>query len=108
MAGFLGIKMDRGTQGKIILTQTELIDRILSMTDMEECNYKYTPAEKLPLGKDKSGDPSREDWEYRSVVGMLLYLAGSSRPDIAYVVHQCARFSHNPKNSHEVDVKHII
>ena len=38
---------------------------------------------------------------------MMLYLAGSTRSDIAYAVHQCARFSHNPKKSHEVGVKHI-
>ena len=38
---------------------------------------------------------------------MLLYLVGSTRPDIAYAMHQCARFSHNPKHSHEVGVKHI-
>ena len=38
---------------------------------------------------------------------MMLYLAGSTRPDIAFVVHQCARFSHAPKHSHEIDLKHI-
>ena len=43
-----------------------------------------------------------------SIVGMLLYLAGSTRPDIAYAVHQCARFSHLPKASHEIGVKHIV
>ena len=101
MAGFLGINMDQGTQVKVIITQIGLIDRILSVTYMEDCNHKYTSIEKLPLGKD-------ENWEYRSIVGMLLYLAGSSRPYFAYTVHQCARFAHNPKESHEVGVKHII
>ena len=37
----------------------------------------------------------------------MLYLAGTSRPDISYSVHQCARFSHSPKHSHEIAVKHI-
>ena len=41
------------------------------------------------------------------MVGMMLYLAGSTRPDIEYAVHQCARFSHNPKRCHEVGLKHI-
>ena len=53
------------------------------------------------------GEPCCEAWEYRSIVGMMLYLAGRTRPDIAYAVHQCARFSHNPEKSHEVGVKHI-
>ena len=38
---------------------------------------------------------------------MMLYLAGSSRPDIVYAVHQCARFFHNPKRSHGVGLKYI-
>ena len=42
------------------------------------------------------------------VVGMLLYLAQNSRPDIAYAVHQCARFTHVPKQSHAVAVKRIL
>ena len=38
---------------------------------------------------------------YASVVAdMLLHLASNSRPDIAFAVHQAARFFHNPKASH--------
>lgn len=39
---------------------------------------------------------------------MLLYLTNNSRPDIAYAVHQCARFTHDPKASHAEGVKRII
>ena len=38
---------------------------------------------------------------------MLLYLVANSRPEIAYAVHQCARFTHNPKASHGAAVKRI-
>jgi len=41
------------------------------------------------------------------VVWVVLYLAGITRSDIPYAVHQCARFSHNPKICHEVGLKHI-
>ena len=44
MAGFLGINIDRGIEGKVILTQTGLIDRILSVTNIKEFNHKYTSA----------------------------------------------------------------
>jgi hypothetical protein len=108
MAGFLGINITRDKNNdSLTLTQTGLIERILTAMEMEDCNTKYTPADKEPLCKDIDGDPCSENWEYRSIVGMMLYLAGSTRPDIAYVVHQCARFSHNPKRSHEIGVKHI-
>jgi hypothetical protein len=35
-------------------------------------------------------------------------LEKSTRPDIAYAVHQCARFSSNPKKSHEAAVRRIV
>ena len=38
---------------------------------------------------------------YASVVGMMLYLCGHSRPDISFAVHQCARYTFAPKRSHE-------
>jgi len=107
MAGFLGLQIDRTTKVTVVLTQTGLIDIIIILMELEDCNIKHTPVDKLPLGKDLEGDPCREQWEYRSVVGMMLYLAGSTRPDIAYAVHQCARFSHNPRRCREVGLKHI-
>ena len=41
------------------------------------------------------------------MVGMLHYLANNSRPDIAYAVNRCARFTHQPKRSHEKAIKRI-
>jgi len=35
------------------------------------------------------------------VIGMLMYLASNSHPEIQYAVHQCARFTHNPHTCHE-------
>ena len=39
---------------------------------------------------------------------MLNYLGTSTRPDIAFAVHQCARFSSNPKRVHEIAVRRIV
>ena len=38
---------------------------------------------------------------------MILCLASTSRPDILFAVHQCARFSSCPNRSHEESVKRI-
>jgi len=41
------------------------------------------------------------------IVGMLTYLSMSSRPDIAFAVHHCARFSASPMRIHEIAVRRI-
>ena len=56
---------------------------------------------------DEDGERYQEEWSYPSVIGMLLYLSSNSRPDIQFAVHQCARFTHNPKKSHAEAVKRI-
>ena len=43
----------------------------------------------------------------KGVIGMLGYLQGTTRPDIAMATHQFARFNNNPKLSHEQAVKSI-
>jgi hypothetical protein len=49
-----------------------------------------------------------DEWNYKSVCGMLLYLSTNSRPDITYAVSQVCRFSHDPKQSHAAGVKRIV
>ena len=39
---------------------------------------------------------------------MRMYVAANTRHYIAYAVHQMARFSHNPKNSHAVAIKGVL
>jgi hypothetical protein len=59
------------------------------------------------LNKDLQGVPRKYDWEYHGVIGMLTYLTGSVRPDIAMATHQCARFSIIPVRLHEQVVMRI-
>jgi hypothetical protein len=107
VSNFLGIQFTR--QGNTIeLKQTGLIQKIIEATGMQEANGKSTPADPKTLGKDPDGKPFNEQWSYASVVGMLLYLSGNSRPDIAFAVNQAARFTHDPKDSHAIAVKRIV
>ena len=110
-AGFLGIDISNSKHvpGKIELLQVGLIDRILQVLnlDKENASVRHEPASTTPLGKDEQGAPRKEQWSYSSVIGMLLYLASNSRPDIAFAVNQAAKFTHNPKLSHEVAIKRI-
>ena len=62
----------------------------------------------MKLHKDKDGVPCIDEWHYRSLIGQLNYLTQSTRPDIQFAVHQCARFSENPKKSHKIAAKRIV
>ena len=48
-----------------------------------------------------------QDWNYRSTVGMMSYLASTSIPDIIFTFHQCTRFSSCPKRPHEEEITHL-
>ena len=74
---------------------------------LDKPNIKFTPADKAPLHKDECEPPCVEEWNYRSVVSITVYLEGSKRPDIAYAFHQCTRFSHKPRLSYESSLKYI-
>jgi hypothetical protein len=110
-AGFLDIDIRPSTheEGAIELLQTGLIDRILKVLSLDGDNVKIRndPASTTPLGKHEESAPRKEHWSYASVIWMFLYLASNSRPDIAFAVHQCARFTHCANSEHEVAVKRI-
>ena len=77
---------------------------------MENCNGFTTPIKvEAPLGKDANGSEAKRYWSnsYASVIGIMLYLASNTRPDISFAVHQWARFTHNTKSSHETAMKKI-
>ena len=94
------------------LTQLFLIQRIIQAVNFNTTtttgSRDNVPAGYLLLSKDENGLPKKAPWKYRSVGGMLGYLQGTSRPDISFAVHQCARFNNNPRLSHERAIKHIV
>ncbi|MBE0451949.1 MAG: hypothetical protein IBX70_14070, partial [Clostridia bacterium] len=108
VAGFLGVHIDRDeSNGTIKLTQKGLIKRIMSALEISSLPIKHTPAIADPLTKDEDGDPPDGTYSYPSVIGMILYLSGHSRPDIAFAVSQCGRFIHCTKRSHELALERI-
>jgi Reverse transcriptase (RNA-dependent DNA polymerase)/GAG-pre-integrase domain len=102
VAGFLGVQIKRNdADGTVTLTQTGLIDRVLEALNIEGLPPKDTPADEV-LTLDKNGDPPNGTFNYASVIGMMWYLYGHSRPDLGFALSQAARFSFAPKRSHEL------
>ena len=92
----------------ITFKQTFLIQKDIELAGLSDSNQVEIPAVKPPLSKYFEGASQTSTWEYRSIIGLLNYISGLSRPDIAYATHSAARFSANPKASHDKGVKRII
>ena len=107
---FLGIDIKTLDNGGFQFCQTGLVLKVLEATGMEDCNGLPTPTKvEEPLGTDANGSEAKRDCpkSYDSVIGMLLYLASNTRPDKSSSFHQCYRFTHNTKVSHDKYVKRI-
>jgi hypothetical protein len=107
---YLGVRIEK-KDGKIQLVQPRMIKRILELLNLAgdtPTKMHDTPAnaDTRTLSKDDP-EPRKLKWNYRAVIGALEYLQGMTRPDLAYATHQCARFSNDPRQSHEIAVKRI-
>jgi len=105
---YLGVKVEKLRENRIKMSQPYLIEQILKGLGFNErTKVKRTPAiaSKI-LHRDKEGEEMQTDWDYTRIIGQLNFLEKSTRPDISYAVHLCARFS-NPKASHKMAVLRI-
>lgn len=100
VAGFLGVHIEK-TKDYVKLTQKGLTQRIIDALQVNDLPPVKTPCNEV-LGKDIDGDPPNCAFNYASVVGMIWYLYGHSRPDLGMAISQVARFSFAPKRSHEL------
>jgi hypothetical protein len=109
-AGFLGVTLERDPETNLLeMKQTGLIKRVIEALGLDDglAKGKYTPSESKPLIKDLDGEPASGAFSYSSVVGMLLYLSGHTRPDIAFSVNCCARYMFSPRHLHELALKRL-
>jgi hypothetical protein len=101
MAGWNVIKQP---EGEMIL-QTQYIKNILARFGMENCKDISTPADNNLYVK-AVGPRTQED--YRGIIGALLYLAGSTRPDIAFSVGVLARYQEVSTDEHWKRAKRVL
>ena len=111
----LGIDITRDRPNrKLYLSQRQYIINKLAEFGMTECKPVGTPMTPgLQLSKEDCPKTDEEVEEMQSIpymnaVGSLLYLANTSRPDIAYTAGVLARFNSNPGMAHWKAVKHVF
>ena len=101
-------------QSGVKMTQTAFIDKIASRFRMDGATPSTLPVQAgfKPLKKMCPKDDTERDEmkkvPYRSAIGSLLYVALSTRPDIAYAVCSLARYNHDPGKAHWSAVKNVI
>jgi hypothetical protein len=106
---YFGVLVEKQANRCIKLSQPQLIAQILDYLWFNfRTKPKQTPAPGgQVLARDVHSASMREDFHYRSVIGKANFLEKSTRPDVAVAVHQCARFSANPKQSHADAVRYF-
>ncbi len=105
---FLGVNVKRSSDtGNIWIGQKAYTDAVLvSLVWTKSASTPVTPGIKLIKATEQSDTVNIT--QYQSAVGLLLYLSGWTRPDIAFAVGNVARFRSKPTMEHWVAVKRIF
>lgn len=107
---FLGMQINRdGELGAISLSQSQYIEDLLKQHNMENCRPASTPLDAgFQIACEKENCPKVDVTEYQSIIGVLTYLAISSRPDILHSVSKLAQRNKDPHKEHVAGIKHIL
>jgi hypothetical protein len=108
-ADYVGVNIKKLRDGTYEFTQRALIDSIIEDVGNKDSNTKPVPAKvSLRLHAFKEEPVFDLNFNYRSVVGKLNYLAQTTCPDIMYATHQIAKYSSDPRTSHGEAVIYLI
>ena len=110
----LNMKLERGQNSEgnkwVQLSQELAITKIAQAAHLVDCKRTTTPIDvSAKIRKTQNGDelPS-EDWQYSSILGGVLYVANTTRPDIAYSASRLTRYLKNPNQSHCRALKRLV
>jgi len=94
------------TDRRVVFAQTSYVRKILDRVGMQDCRPVSTPIERLYDAYE--GQASKgEIKQYQSIVGLLMFAALQTRPDIAFAVGHLARFAANPGPEHLTATKRV-
>lgn len=112
---FCGMRVQRDRANRrLFLSQTAMIDKMLSTYNMQDCDPVSTP---MPVGTklSKTMSPQTDEEKlymasvpYRELVGELGWIAQCTRADVKFVVGVLARFVTNPGKKHWEAAKYLL
>jgi hypothetical protein len=104
----LGIQFKR-TNDSLSMSQESYVKKMLDRFKMENAYEVSTPADSNVVLEvnDGTSKPVNQTL-YQSIIGSLLYLALTTRPDIQLAVGICARYNSCPNQQHLTVAKRIL
>ena len=107
---FLGLEIIRDRKERTLkIKQPRLTSELLNQYGFNDAKTKTTPLSvSTRLTKTDGEELDTEVYPYRSLVGSMLYLSTSTRPDIAQVVGTLARYMSKPTTTHWTAAKGVL
>lgn len=107
---FLGMEIQReGDTGAVTVCQQQYINNLLNQYGMDNCRPVSTPLDAgFQVHCSNESCKRVNQTEYQSIIGALMYLAISSRPDILHSVCKLSQRNMDPHSEHEAGVWHIL
>jgi hypothetical protein len=94
----LNIKLIKEDSG-ITLSQSHYVEKVLSQFGFIDSKSSPTPYDpSVTLRKNKK--IARDQLRYSQIIGSLMYLVSTTRPDISFAVCKLSRYMSNPGNDH--------
>jgi len=106
LQSFLGINIKR-TSNALHMSQATYAQKLLKRFGMEECKPVKTSMEIKPP-KNVDAEVIDETKPYRELVGCLMYLMLTTRPDLSTAVNHFSRFQSNTTEAHWKGLKRIL
>jgi Reverse transcriptase (RNA-dependent DNA polymerase) len=102
----LGIAVDFKSDGSISLSQPGYIAKMVDALGLQDAQPAHLPYRVVPV-TDPDTTPCDQTL-YRQAVGLLLFAAVHTRPDIAYVTSVLATHVSAPTNDHLQQAYHVV
>ncbi|KFD59936.1 hypothetical protein M514_27886 [Trichuris suis] len=109
----LGVKIHR-MKHELRMNQSAYIESILRKYNMELCKPASTPLDpsvELSVADCPKTQAERDEMAtvpYRDLIGSLMYIALSTRPDILFAVTKLSQHNSDPGRVHRNQVKHVL
>ncbi|SGY35039.1 BQ5605_C002g01719 [Microbotryum silenes-dioicae] len=105
----LGIQVKRGHNGSITLSQERYLRDILARFQFADAKPAGVPMQPGVVLDFENLSATPEDCtRYLQAIGLLMYAAVGTRPDLAFVVSYLARFLQQPGPEHWTAIKHVL